>query len=134
MNEERVLTDFGLVAPEMARLIERLDRISGHEETAVIWRWGGEQYEAGRRRADSLDAAWAEVVNALGPTQRIVLWAEKDGPQYAQVLAPSEPTCEHDEDTMRPVLTRLAAYPSKGLGNLVAELRALAATLREAAP
>jgi len=80
----------------------------------------------------TLDEAWAEAVSALEPDQRLVLWQDKDGPQWVQVLAPEPPACDHEtEDTMRPKVTRLAAYPSKGLGNLVTELHDLARSLLE---
>lgn len=42
MTEERVLTDFGLVEPEMARAIEKLTPVEG----AAVWRWGAEQRSA----------------------------------------------------------------------------------------
>jgi hypothetical protein len=86
---------------------------------------------------DSLDAAWADLVDALAPNERAVLFADKGRAQYLQVLRPvgeyvpdGQPEPE-DEDAMRPAYTRLVAYPSKGLGNLAAEMHALAAALRE---
>jgi hypothetical protein len=78
----------------------------------------------------TLETAWADAVAALGPNQRLVLWQDKDGPQWVQVLAPEPPACEHEDEQMRPAVSRLAAYPSKGLGDLVAELIDLTATLR----
>ena len=74
-----------------------------------------------------LDAAWKAAEAALPEGTRLVLWQDKDGPQYLQVLAPSEPDCEHDDDTMKPIAARLAAYPSKGLGDLVGAFRSIAA-------
>jgi hypothetical protein len=79
-------------------------------------------------------AAWGEAVAALGPNQRLVLWTD-GGPEWVQVLEPEPPHCEHEsEDTMRPKLSRLAAYPSKGLGDLADTLREVAATLRAETP
>jgi len=78
-----------------------------------------------------LDAAWAAAEAALGPQQRLVMWQDREGPIYVQVLEPEPPACEHeDENTMAPVITRLAAYPSKNLGNLVEELHSVAAQLQ----
>ena len=78
--------------------------------------------------------AWDEAVAALGPHQRLVLWTN-GGPEWVQVLEPEPPHCEHEsEGTMRPKLSRLGAYPSKGLGDLTATLREVAATLRAETP
>lgn len=46
---EPILTDFGLVEPAMARVLEKLTP----EEAAAVWRWGGTQYEEGRRESMS---------------------------------------------------------------------------------
>lgn len=78
--------------------------------------------------------AWAEAEAALGPDQRLVMWQDRGRARFIQVLAPDTTVTDDDgepvDDVMSPVISILADYPSKGLGDgPTVELRKLAARL-----
>lgn len=76
-----------------------------------------------------MERAWERAVDALEPRQRLVLWQDRDGPVFIQVLEVDPHYDGETNENMRVAMSELAAYPSKGIGTIADGLHTIAARL-----